>query len=248
MKERIHNKKKDAQCQCCGIKESTIDKLDKLNLSIDPPMLLESEGTTFTCICSDCQFAIFEELWDNVVQKKKQPLFNNTQKSIKEFVEKNKAHFEDCARDYDLIVHVADHIIEHLKDMRKKNESADSPTGGIPLPTTRDVFEYITECNNQENNITGNWVTDIYLDSGYIEITEDNIDDLVEDKGKEALLDLTGACMVSIDVSVTLSYEEDPITWRVSFIAINETAKSKKTPLVAFDTSSDNNTGGFTSD
>lgn len=262
MKVRVKNKESEQPvCQCCGIKKSEIDQLEQLNPDCGTPMLIETEDATFSSICSDCQFAIFEEIWDNVIQKKKLPLFHkNIKKHILDFVKKNKATLEDTVSDYRFLLHIAKHITNRVDEMGVKNESPDSPTGGHGIPTTHDVYEYILECNRDENNIRGNFGLDVKLDPFVIYITPENIDEIVEGErikeAKEKILKVKGICLICINIEAEQAYDEDPVKMTVNFLGIdermlketNDLCKTPDTVNGLLDIDSSCQTGGFTID
>lgn len=262
MKVRVKNKEAEQPvCQCCGIKKSEIDQLEQLNPDCGTPMLFETEDATFSSICSDCQFAIFEEIWDNLIQKKKLPLFHkNIKKHVLDFVKKNKAALEDTVSDYRFLLHIAKHITNRVDEMGSKNESPDSPTGGHAIPTTRDIYEYVLECNRNENNIRGNFDLAVKLDPFVIYITPENIDEIIEGErikeAKEKMLKVKGICLIGIDVEAEQAYDEDPVKMTVKFLGIDERMKKEtidhsKTPDAGnglLDIDSSCPTGGFTID
>lgn len=221
------------KCGICGLTDISISKLEEVDIDIDLPTFeVGAPALGFNEICSNCKDAIIESVWNNLIQlpvKHRNTLMGlDIHKYVKKFVKENKETLKDIASDYIRCVHVVDYVQTRLAEMQEKNSASESITEGLPVPTTKMIYDFMQECNNNENNINGSSQLKCKLDAGMEPIGEDNVHLFLSPAMKHVAKERNDLCAVRLTIKIELLYEEE-VEVVLGFICVNETiSKNKK--------------------
>lgn len=220
------------KCDICGLTDISISKLEEIEINIDLPTFeVGAPALGFNEICSNCKDAIVESVWNNLIKvpgKHKNTFMGlDIHKYVKKFVEENKETLKDISSDYIRCIHVVDYVQTRLSEMREKNEASDSITEGLPVPTTKMIYEFMQECNNNENNINGSSQLKCELDAGMEPIDEDNAHLFLGPSMEHVAKERNDLCAVRLTIKIELLYEDD-VEVVLGFICVNETISKKK--------------------
>ncbi len=231
MKKRIRTKEntnKHIFCSVCGITKETIDILNDTNVDLEIPYIEEEciPDLGISHICSYCREYISNFMWEKYLTKKyKFPMFfHNVKKDIKEFLEINSQELKDMGSDYTAIAHLHEALRERIKKIQKKNGSSpDSITKGIPIATTRDIYEFMEAYNNgkSEDNLSS------MIDASFTMLPEDvDSDERCPSELAAFARGRKDLCFIELTVTKELMFE-DKVTFNLGFLGINETMSDK---------------------
>ena len=241
LKQKIREENAVKSCVICGIRSDTIDALNEFDIDgIDIPIIHQAPlFSSDDWICSECEYVLMRNIWQNAVIKKPVKnvfgLFFSLKKYVCTFVKNAKAEFQDMANDYTRLLDVVDNFDECLAEHEVYHKNDEF------IPSLTKVKEVLKGINNKTIDISEPKV-DVSVENVNVSDTDKTRAFIMTfdiDKSCTDFLEKHNIVVVTFDLCTELVYSKAKVHYRIVADASTET--SAKPTIVA-----NQPVGGFT--